>query len=347
MQGKKILATTVILLAIAGAVVFFVLFRKSGPQLQAPSSLTQPQQQSLATGELGTVPVVRNVAPSVTDQTQPYATNLPRSDEPARIEVPPAAGGGAGQSDQTIQQRAIAEGLLPDQNGQYVQNVHPSGMNTFMTSSFEAGLNNDQYLAKYFPQSRENIRNFQSGNSGGSADALALYTPPQKPAGAENLSVPEVSGVDRKLFNVTTQVNKQAYSKYIKDLNTAVSDLDLIKDQNILVAPLQFAGDRAKMEENKSKAQLVSKKILSIPVSKNLLGLSQAYYDSYQKYISLLDDAPLVDLRDASSQSRTAGVDRIEADISALLESLRRVNDYTAKTIEIFRSLGYVSDSRQ
>ncbi len=221
------------------------------------------------------------------DPTKPFASIAPRAKEPTSAST--AAGSPSNPASINFQDynKAVASGLIPDQNGLYTQVIDPSGFSP-QDRNTNYALGEDQFLQQYYPEAQSIINSSDptSQENQSSPDAIAIV--PSAPLDS-NGAVDIVAGADPSLFKTTAATDPTTVRYYVVTISKAAAAFDILHDDLKISSLILKTHDSATLLSYQAQAKAVQAKIVAIIVPEPLLGLSEAYYQAYQAYQNYID----------------------------------------------------------
>lgn len=277
------------------------------------------------------------------DSSKPYATNAPRSNEPA---VAPSAGGGSssnsGQNQNSQSQNsqnqnsqnqsdqlsaAIASGILPDQNGNYVQKIDNSGVNQYDVSQYDYSLPQDQFLSAYYPDAQQVISGSTPVDQALNAqDPVVAGTVSAQQQNNTDTVIPTYnSQVDPSQLNISNDNSLGAINSYIQALGSATAPYDIANNPSLMS---DIAGGTTNISDLKSKLATTTSILASLQkqqVPSDMLGLQQSYIIMYRDFNNTLGDEIKM-LGDKDAAQANADAQNMQNDVNQLSNAIGIVN---------------------
>jgi hypothetical protein len=256
------------------------------------------------------------------DPAQPFALTKPRGNEPV-----------IAQNTSTKfkdYNKAVADGIIPDQNGMYHQKVDPN-YDPSADPNTNYNLASSAFVNTYYPNASQYIAG-KTPEQQQQFNSDPIVSVDSQASGANvNTNIPTIPEADPKIFRVTQDNSVGAVKTYISNLSKALSDLDLVSDPNG-IQTIFSTKDPANIDNVKTRLAAVQSLIKTVPVPVKMLGMSEAYYLAYTRASAFLDDTKAANnLNDGSGPGVIL---QTQKDGTALTDYLDLINkDISATTL--------------
>ncbi len=327
MSKKALIISGLSVLAVIIIIAVVLALGKKTPQ-QA-----QNQNPTTGTGTVGQqegqqAPQQQPAFQIHTDNSQPYAVNAPRSNEPQQQPQQQQANS-LGQQQQTQKQlaAAIAAGVLPDANGNYVQKIDNSGVNQFDVSQYNYDLPDNQFLQAYYPDASQVINAQTPTDMALNAQDPVLIS---STSGGSSNTAPEAiplnNAVDPSQLKVSQDNSAEAINNYLQGLSSATAPYDVVDNTGLMSA---IAGGTSSANDLKQAGSTVSGIISQLkqePVPSDMLGLQQSYVAMYENLSSSINDEENMQ-NDKSASALNSDAQAFQNDINNFTDSYSQVGD--------------------
>ncbi|MDB4940407.1 MAG: hypothetical protein JWO40_832 [Candidatus Doudnabacteria bacterium] len=223
------------------------------------------------------------------DPSQPFASVKPRGPEPV---VKPTT-----NTKFQDYNKAVADGLIPDQNGLYNQ-VVSANYDPTKNQNTDYTLSQDQFVNTYYPDAKQYI----AGQTPTQQQQLAIDPIVSTNANATNNTISLPLNYSGPNFAQSTN-SKADMSAYFTSMSNATKSFDVVYGKEML--NVFSVTDAAQLQAYKARTKTVLDSIAKVVTPPAFLGLSEKYYQAYQSTMIIIDDQIAVN---KASNSNTAGL---------------------------------------
>jgi hypothetical protein len=242
------------------------------------------------------------------DPAQPFALTKPRGNEPVIATNTPTKF--------KDYNKAVADGIIPDQNGMYHQKVDPN-YDPSADPNTNYNLASSSFLNTYYPDASQYI----AGQTPEQQQQMALSPIVSTSSDtAKPVSLPSnYSGPSfKKAGN-----SKNDFQSYFLSMDTATKSFDIVSGNPMV--DVFSSSDATQLTAYKIRVSQVVDAIGKVQTPPTLLGISQEYIQTYQAALNVIDDQ--ISLGQATTtNSLAAGATTIASDFKTYNDLLDQLS---------------------